>query len=181
MYASRSRACIMALKQCITTFNKGTQPMAANLQGIKAIADELSIIDHPLDNTDLVIHTLNGLGSEYREISAALYSRESPISYVELHEKLMDFESILHRDNNTEPLVATANTALRNRGQPRYRSPHHEQQVSSIPNSKLVCQYCEKPGHIVKKCYKINGYPRKYGSRPSVNMAQHHPTMQNSS
>ncbi|XP_019451734.1 PREDICTED: uncharacterized protein LOC109353826 [Lupinus angustifolius] len=72
MYASRSRIRIMALKQCITTFNKGTQPMAAYLQGIKAIVDELSIIDHPLDNTDLVIHTLNGLSSDYKEISTAL-------------------------------------------------------------------------------------------------------------
>ncbi|XP_019423089.1 PREDICTED: uncharacterized protein LOC109332565 [Lupinus angustifolius] len=141
MYASRSRVRIMALKQRITTFNKGTQPMVAYLQGIKAIVDELSIIEHPLDNIDLVIHTLNGLSSDY-------------------------FESILHRDINNEPLVATANAALRNRGQPRYRSPHHDQQLSSPPHSKLLCQYCEKPGHNAKKCYKIHGYPMKSAPRP---------------
>ncbi|XP_019460073.1 PREDICTED: uncharacterized protein LOC109359833 [Lupinus angustifolius] len=175
MYASRSGVRIMAPKQRITTFSKSTQSMATYLQGIKAIADELSIIDHPLDNTDLVIHTLNGLSSDYKEIFAALYSRETPINYAELHEKLMDFESILHRDINNEPLVATANAAMRNRGQPHYRSPHHDQQLSSPPHSKLVFQYYEEPGHSAKKCYKIHGYPRKYAPKPSVNMAQHHP------
>ncbi|XP_019459910.1 PREDICTED: uncharacterized protein LOC109359668 [Lupinus angustifolius] len=72
MYASRSRVRIMTLKQKITT---STQPMAAYLQGVKAIADELAIIDNPLDSTDLVIHTLNGLSTFYKEISAALCSR----------------------------------------------------------------------------------------------------------
>lgn len=72
MYAGRSRVRVVALKQRISTFTKGTQSMATFLRGIKAISDEFSIIDNPLDNTDLVIHTLNGLSSEYKEISAAL-------------------------------------------------------------------------------------------------------------
>jgi len=83
----------MALKQRISTFGKGTQSMAAYLQGIKAIADELSIIDNPLYSTDLVIHTLNGLTAEYRDIAAVLQRRESPIEFGELHEKLMDFNA----------------------------------------------------------------------------------------
>jgi hypothetical protein len=48
MYAGRSHVRIMALKQRISTFTKGNQSMATYLQGIKAISDELSIIDHPL-------------------------------------------------------------------------------------------------------------------------------------
>jgi len=71
--------------------------MATYLQGIKAISDELSIIDHLLDETDLVIHTLNGLLVEYREISVGLRSKESHIAFAELYEKLMDFETIHHR------------------------------------------------------------------------------------
>ncbi|XP_019459984.1 PREDICTED: uncharacterized protein LOC109359746 [Lupinus angustifolius] len=118
MYVSRSRVRIMALKQHITTFRKGTQPMATYLQGIKAIVDKLSIIDRSLDNTDMVIHTLNGLSNDYKEIYAALCSMETPISYVELHEKHMDFESILSRETNysTEPLVVIANATLHNKG-----------------------------------------------------------------
>jgi len=103
MYAGRSRVRVMALKQRISTFTKGTQTMAVYLQGIKAISDELSIIYNPLDNTDLVIPTLNGLSSEYKEISAALRSRETPIEFAELHEKLMDFETLMQRDNPVPP------------------------------------------------------------------------------
>ncbi|GAU24672.1 hypothetical protein TSUD_322800 [Trifolium subterraneum] len=114
MYVGRSRVRIMALKQRISNFTKGNYPMATYLQGIKAISDKLSIIDHPLDETDLVIHTLNGLIVEYREISAALRSRESPIAFVELHEKLMDFETIHHRaDQHVVDVVATANVVAR--------------------------------------------------------------------
>ncbi|XP_019420695.1 PREDICTED: uncharacterized protein LOC109330879 [Lupinus angustifolius] len=177
MYASRSRVRIMALKQKITTFTKGTQPMAIYLQGIKAIADELAIIDNPLDSTDLVIHTLNGLSTDYKEISAALCSRETPITYAELHEKLMDFETILSRDNHQQstPLIPTTHAATRFRGQKRYKPTYNVPTPSTLHNSiqQVVCQFCERPGHSAKKCYKIHGYPKRHGTRPSVHMATH--------
>ncbi|GAU19513.1 hypothetical protein TSUD_77570 [Trifolium subterraneum] len=71
----------------------------------------------PLDETDLVIHTLNGLTVEYREISAALRSRESPVIFAELHEKLMDFETIHHQADPSavNNVIATANVVTRNR------------------------------------------------------------------
>ncbi|XP_019432743.1 PREDICTED: uncharacterized protein LOC109339710 [Lupinus angustifolius] len=136
MYASRSRVRIMALKQKITTFTKGTQPMAIYLQGIKAIADELAIIDNPLDSTDLVIHTLNGISTDYIEISAALCSRETPITYAELHEKFMDFETILSRDNHQQstPLVPTTHATTRFRGQQRYKPTHNALTPSTLHN-----------------------------------------------
>ncbi|XP_019457616.1 PREDICTED: uncharacterized protein LOC109358003 [Lupinus angustifolius] len=182
MYASRSRVHIMALKQRITTFTKGTQTMATYLQGIKAIADELAIIDHPLDNTDLVIHTLNGLSSEYKDISAALCSRETSVSYADLHEILMDFFLFRENYNTSDTLVATANTVQRHRSQQRSKTQLSGRNfVSNTSDNQVVCQYCEKPGHIAKKCYKINGYPKRNGSHPSVNMAQYSSPVQHSS
>jgi hypothetical protein len=174
MYAGRSRVRVMALKQRISTFAKGTQSMAVFLQGIKAISDELSIIDNPLDNTDLVIHTLNGLGSEYKEISAALRSRETPIEFAELHEKLMDFETLMQRDNSAsqEPTVVTANTANRSKGQYQAKGPNRNQSAGGQNSDRrIVCQYCEKPGHSAKVCYKIKGYPQRNQMRPSANVA----------
>ncbi|XP_019446253.1 PREDICTED: uncharacterized protein LOC109349733 [Lupinus angustifolius] len=185
MYASRSRVCIMALKQRITTFTKGTQPMATYLQGIKVIAYELAIIDNPLDSTDLVIHTLNGLSAAYKEISVVLCSRETPITYTERHVKLMDFETILSRDNQhqSSPLVPTTNAATRFRGKPQYKPQFNAPTISITHNldKQVIFQFCERPGHSAKRCYKINGYPKKHGPRPSMHMATHHPPMQNSS
>ncbi|XP_019417294.1 PREDICTED: uncharacterized protein LOC109328330 [Lupinus angustifolius] len=185
MYASRSRVRIMALKQKITTFTKGTQSMAAYPQGVKAIADEIAIIDNPLDSTDLVIRTLNGLSTDYKEISAALCSRETPITYAELHEKLMDFETLLSRDNPQQSthMIPTAHAATRSRGQQRYKPTHNAHTPSTFHNSiqQVVCQFCERPGHSAKKCYKIHGYPKRQGTRPSVHMATHTSPLQNSS
>lgn len=43
-------------------FTKGSKPVVEYLHGIKALYDELAVINSPLDDIDLVIHTLNGLG-----------------------------------------------------------------------------------------------------------------------
>ncbi|CAJ2660226.1 unnamed protein product [Trifolium pratense] len=174
MYAGRSRVRVMALKQRISTFAKGTQTMSVYLQGIKAISDELSIIDNPLDNTDLVIHTLNGLGNEYKEISAALRSRETPIEFAELHEKLMDFETLMRRDNSlaNEPTVVTANAVTHNKNQNFSRGPNHKQSAGGQNYEKrIICQYCEKPGHSARVCYKIKGYPNRNQMRRAANIA----------
>ncbi|XP_050909937.1 uncharacterized protein LOC127123798 [Lathyrus oleraceus] len=154
MYAGRSRVRVMTLKQKISNFKKGNQSMDKYLQGIKAISDELSIIDHPLDETDLVIHTLNGLTNEYREISAALRSRESPIVFAELHEKLMDFETIHHRAaQEAADIVSTANVVTRNKAD-HYRNNNRDSSPTQRTGErKIVCQFCDKPGHVAKNCY----------------------------
>ncbi|KAJ1422273.1 gag-polypeptide of LTR copia-type [Sesbania bispinosa] len=107
--------------------------MATHIQGIKAISDELSVIDNLLDTTDLVIYTLNGLGVEYREISAVLRARETPIDFAKLHEKLVDIETHLHRDepSGTNPILATAHVVSRNKGHPKHKFSSNNTSLSS--------------------------------------------------
>lgn len=175
MYVDRSRVRIIALKQRISNFKKGNQSMTTYLQGIKTISDELSIIDHPLDEIDLVIHTLNGLSAEYREISVALRSRESPVAFAELHEKLMDFETIHHQADPlaVDNVIATANATTRT------KNYHHKNNNNRSPSPTLrngentvVCQFCDKVGHTAKVCYRIKGFPKLNGPKPTTNFAQ---------
>ncbi|PHT77868.1 hypothetical protein T459_15920 [Capsicum annuum] len=49
----------------------------------------------PVNNEELVVKILSGLGSEFSEISAAIRARDSPISYEELFDKLLDHELFL--------------------------------------------------------------------------------------
>lgn len=58
-----------------------------NLPWLKA---QLMMIDE-----DLMIHTLNQLGDEYKTIVATLKVQDAPISYSELYDKLVDFERFL--------------------------------------------------------------------------------------
>lgn len=105
--------------------------MAEYLQLIKAISDELAIIDAPLAEDDIIIHALNGLGPEFKEIAAAVRARENPITFEELHDKLVAYEGYLQREEAGRELsIATPNYTRRfsNNNQAR-RSLHFRRVV----------------------------------------------------
>ena len=113
LFASKTRHRMLYLKDRLSQSFKGTQSMAQYLHGIKAVVDELAIIHCQIDDDDddLVIHTLNGLGSEYREVFTAICARENSISFDELHDMLTDYEAYLNRDavNSQSSVIAIAN------------------------------------------------------------------------
>ena len=96
--------------------------MTDYLHVIKSLANELAIINALLDNKDLIIHTLNGLGAEYKEVSTTLRTREKSFDFEELHDLLSNFESYLKRDdiNNDTSFVATAHATHKG------KQPYHE-------------------------------------------------------
>ena len=112
--------------------------MTQYLCGIKTVADELAIIHYQVDDDVPVIHTLNGLGSEYCEVSAALRARENLISFHELHDMLTDYEAYLNRHtaNTASSVIATANATQKSRqptGKYKQQSHFQNQQIFS-PN-----------------------------------------------
>ncbi|EOX99427.1 Uncharacterized protein TCM_008106 [Theobroma cacao] len=62
----------------------------------------------PLSDNEVVFHILNGLGSNFKEIGAAICAHEFAISFEELHDKLVDYEAFFKRDakSNTTPIIA---------------------------------------------------------------------------
>lgn len=169
MFASKTRARVMHLKERLTRFKMGSKSISEYLQGIKALSDELAIINSPLDDVDLVIHTLNGLGTEYREVTAALRIRENPIGFDDLHDLLSDFESYLKRDEIVQetPLIATANSA--HKGKQFYNKTRPTPRPTSPGSTarRVVCQFCDKPNHTAKVCYKLHGHPSRRNQPPS--------------
>ncbi|KAF8369553.1 hypothetical protein HHK36_032425 [Tetracentron sinense] len=67
------------------------------LHAVKALADEIAIIDHPISDDDLTLYVLNGLGSDFWEIAAPIRARETPLAFEELHDLLVGHESYLQR------------------------------------------------------------------------------------
>ena len=65
------------------------------LQTIKAWVDELAILGAVVDDEDLLEKILEGLGGDYKELVRAVQARDTPISFDELHEKLLNFEASL--------------------------------------------------------------------------------------
>jgi len=68
------------------------------LRSICSIADDLALIGYFVDDLDLVIVTLNGLGPAYCEFCASIGTRDTPLLFDELFDKLVDYEILLQRE-----------------------------------------------------------------------------------
>ena len=62
------------------------------MQAIKTWAEELAALGKPLDHEDLIEKILEGLDDDYQPIIDAVNGRDTPISFDELHEKLINKE-----------------------------------------------------------------------------------------
>ena len=99
MFTNKSRTRMLGLRDMLMkTAKEPSQSVTDFLQSIKRIADDLALIGHPLSDDELVIHALNGLGNEFKEVCAAIRARDSFMSFEELHDKLQDQEAAMKRD-----------------------------------------------------------------------------------
>ena len=125
LYASRSRSRVMSLKECLVR-PRDSCSLSEYLYSIKTIVDKLALIDTHVSNDDITIAILNGVGHDFNELTAGIHARDHPISYEELHDKLIDYEAYLKQEDlRSTPLVLSANTT------PRYNSNHRHQSTWS--------------------------------------------------
>ena len=68
------------------------------LMTIKHMADELALIGASLSEDEILLHVLNGLSPKYKELGVVMCVRDTPISFEELHDKLIEHEIYLKRD-----------------------------------------------------------------------------------
>ena len=96
-YASPSRGHIKQLQYRLKQLTKTPNQTITNyMQNVKTIVDELVILGKKLDQEDIIDAVLNGLDqSAYKPILDAVHARDSPISFNELHEKLINQELAL--------------------------------------------------------------------------------------
>ena len=108
----------MQLKEDLTLSTRGTRTVTKFLHVIKAIADELAIIDHPVLDDDLTLYILNGLGPKFREIAAPISAHETPLKFKEIHDLLVGHESYLRQLDNQSAatFVSTAHYSHRQGG-----------------------------------------------------------------
>ncbi|GKV11820.1 hypothetical protein SLEP1_g23039 [Rubroshorea leprosula] len=100
LYANRSRTRVITLKERLQNMRRDGCSVAVYLRDLKTVADELGTIDRPLNDDDLTVYILNGLGPEFREIAAFLRARDSSLSFDDLHDRLVAHEESLKREEN---------------------------------------------------------------------------------
>ncbi|CAI8600779.1 unnamed protein product [Vicia faba] len=94
-FSNRSQSKIKSLRERLSSITKGNSFVSTYLHSIRNIADELALIGHPIDNLEMVIHSLNGLGSTFRDFTTTIRTHDSSIAFNELYDKLVDFEMFL--------------------------------------------------------------------------------------
>jgi hypothetical protein len=79
------------VKNQLKQITKGSMGVSEFLQTIKARADELAILGAAVDDhEDLSERILEGLGDDYKELARAVQARDTPISFDEPHDKLLN-------------------------------------------------------------------------------------------
>ncbi|RRT52337.1 hypothetical protein B296_00046349 [Ensete ventricosum] len=71
--------------------------VADYLQHIKMIIDDLALICHSLTDEKVIVYMLNGLSAKFKEPVATFQACDSPISFNELYDKLIEYEAYLKR------------------------------------------------------------------------------------
>jgi hypothetical protein len=92
-YVKPSCRHIKQAKSQINLITKGPKGVIAFLQAIKAKADELALLGAPFDAKDLTNKILDGLGNENKELTCVVQAGDTPITFEELHEKLLNFKA----------------------------------------------------------------------------------------
>lgn len=95
-FASLSRSHIIRIISQLQTVKNGTQAISEYIQKIKHVSDSPVAVCCPVDDEDLIIHTLNGLPSEYGPFKTSIRTCSSRITIEELHVLLLCEE--LNRD-----------------------------------------------------------------------------------
>ncbi|XP_030483613.2 uncharacterized protein LOC115700190 [Cannabis sativa] len=116
MLASQTRARRLQLKGQFSTIQKENLSISEYVDKVQSIFDALSIARSPVNDQDLVLQLLNGLGLEFDSLVSGITSRSNALTIEEVHALLLAHESRLeHHQNMTDIAVKIqANLAFGN-------------------------------------------------------------------
>ncbi|KAD6454563.1 hypothetical protein E3N88_09269 [Mikania micrantha] len=142
-YAGVSRSRIISLRAKLATTTKGNKPVADYLREMKSIADELALAQKPVDEDDLVIHIITHLGDDYKQVTTAVKMRDTPVTFSDLFEKLVDHERTRLETRTSIPLT-TVNITQKQGSQSYGRAYSRPQSYGH--------------GHDTKECRKLTRF-----------------------
>ncbi|KAI4347792.1 hypothetical protein L6164_008574 [Bauhinia variegata] len=170
----------------IPNANEPTKPLVA-------CANELATLNKPLDHEDLIEKIHDGLDDDYQPIVDAINGRDTPISFDELHEKLINKElSLWPLSTAAFPHPTSANptnTRFSNRAtypqwswSPHRHSTPHQSAINYPPINRARsqprpylgwCQGCRQQGHTILQCSLFRVLPSTPLSTPGLRPPQH--------
>uniref|UniRef100_A0A804JXP8 Uncharacterized protein n=1 Tax=Musa acuminata subsp. malaccensis TaxID=214687 RepID=A0A804JXP8_MUSAM len=93
----------------------------------------MEVTGHSLCDKEVVIHTLNGLDTDYKELAAAIRARNSPVSFEDLYDKLTDYEMYLKRADKLPGSTVTTQVNHKSKRKSTRYSPNITQGLANAP------------------------------------------------
>ncbi|GJS45525.1 ribonuclease H-like domain-containing protein [Tanacetum coccineum] len=97
LFHNNKDARVMELHEELRSLELGSLSIAEYFKRIKVISDLLSNIDSPIDDKNLVMYAVNGLGDKYEHFSSIIRHSKNPLSLLETRSMLLLEESRLKR------------------------------------------------------------------------------------
>jgi gag-polypeptide of LTR copia-type len=94
-HTSHSLAKMLELKLLLQTSKKGSLSCAQFLQHIQSLVDRLRSIGSDVSDQDMVLFTLQGIGSDFETFVTVISLRHQPLTMQELHSILLAHEARL--------------------------------------------------------------------------------------
>ncbi|CAH9105641.1 unnamed protein product [Cuscuta europaea] len=166
-FARPTRGQIKQTKSHLKNTKKGSHSITHYLHTMKTCADQLTLLGKPMDIEDLVEHILDGLDSNYQCVIDAVNGRDVPITFDELHEKLLNKELELQAKQVSSVDLMFPATAHATNFKPKkfpstsrslWNSAPSKQSITGLPNKRPAkpylgrCQWCHVQGHNISYC-----------------------------
>ncbi|OMO90655.1 hypothetical protein COLO4_18983 [Corchorus olitorius] len=92
----------MSLKEQLSSTRRDQLAVGAYIKKMKQLADDIRLAGSTLEDDDLVLHILKGVGTEFKDVVAAIRCRETPMTVDELHSTFTAHE--IHLKNEAAAL-----------------------------------------------------------------------------
>lgn len=160
-YALPSRGHINQIKDKLNRIVKGNLSISDYMQSLKECVDRLAALGKQYEHEDLIDRVLSCLDDSYQSVIDSVHARDTPISFEELHEKLINKELSIQQARTDPTLPATAFAAsTRHYGRSNTTSRQNTQGILPTPNTSPrqprpflgKCQWCREQGHVIAHC-----------------------------
>ncbi|XP_060974741.1 uncharacterized protein LOC133039801 [Cannabis sativa] len=101
---SQTKVRLLQLKGQFSHFQKGTMSIFEYIEKVQSIFDALTVVGSPVQDQDLVLKVLNGLGPNFDSIVFGITSRSNNLTIEEVQALFLSYESKLEHHHQMNDL-----------------------------------------------------------------------------
>lgn len=131
------------------------QSITKYIQKLKHLSDSLAPVSCPVDDEDMILHTLNGPPQDYAAFKTSIRTRSAPITIKELHALLLGEE--LHLDSAQQSVLDYSTAALMSSKENNKNSFGKNNKYSGKANSNYNSNNYRGKGRVVGTIKEAKG------------------------